>query len=197
MVLYCVYTQYTTSIKNTLRCLLDLCFPYISLIIASELKVLHCKHRQCKHQHFSALLLKLSATVFPPTQTINSWIGTYLSVATFFFFFFLFPHSCCMWGVAPLVSQPIQFGKARQLVDHNYNLAALSGPTWTNPAEKRLAALLCPSRHQTLGRCQIRWVISQSVSHCVFFRSPFSVLENELLPGIKKKKKGGDIYIWR
>lgn len=93
MVLYCVYTQYTTSIKNTLRCLLDLCFPYISLIIASELKVLHCKHRQCKHQHFSVLLLKLSATVFPPTQTINCWIGTYLSVATFCrwgFFFFCF-----------------------------------------------------------------------------------------------------------
>lgn len=100
MVLYCVYTQYTTSIKNTLRCLLDLCFPYISLIIASELKVLHCKHRQRKHQHFSALLLKLSATVFPPTQTINCWIGTYLSVAAFcrrgLFFFCCSPHSCCM-----------------------------------------------------------------------------------------------------
>lgn len=94
-----------------------------------------------------------------------------------------------MWGVAPLVLQPIQFGKARQLLDHNYNLAALSGPTWTNPAEERLAALLCPSRHQTLGRCQVRWVISQSVSHCVFFRSPLSVLENELLQGIKKKAK--------
>lgn len=155
MVLYCVYAQNTTSIKNTLRCLLDLCFPDISLIIASELKVLHCKHRPCERQHFSASLLKLSATVPPrphPTHTINCWTGTYLSAATFLFGFFFVPPVL----VACEEFRPIQFGEARQLVDHNYNLAALSGPTWTNPAEKRLAALLCPSRHQTLGRCQIR-----------------------------------------
>lgn len=81
MVLYCVYTQDTTSIKNTLRCLLDLCFPDISLIIASELKVLHGKHRQCKHPPPRLLIVGLE----------HIYLRQHFVVGFFFCFFFVPP----------------------------------------------------------------------------------------------------------
>lgn len=137
--------------------------------------VLQFKYAQSKHQHFQ-LVMKLA----------TPW--TFLPVVYRHVFLFQRTSPCCVWEVMAPVLQPIQYEETCQLVDHNYNLSVLSGPTWTK--KQRNAGCFFFSSSTSNPRGLPNPMSDKSVSHCVFFEA-LPVQENELLLDCK------NIYILR
>lgn len=104
-------------------------------------------------------------------------------------------YSCCMRGVVALMLQPIQYQETCQLVDHNYNLSVLAGPTWTSQ-QRKAGRSFSFSRHQTRSNCQNheKWVISQSV--IVSCSGAFLSWKNELPSYLKIFKFRDRLWFW-
>lgn len=75
--------------------------------------------------------------------------------------------------------QPSQYQETCQLVDHNYNLGVLSGPTWTNQ-QRNGGRFFFPFSSTSNPRGLPNPISDKSGGHCVFFGG-LPVSENELL----------------